>query len=169
MYVHSFLDSVLYSRSLLFILYVVVCICQSQPPTLPLHLFLLESSCWEILYVAVVQSLSHVWLFETPWTATHQVSLSFVLSWSCSVSCPPSWWCYPIISSSVCLFSSCPKSFPALGSFPLSWLFTSDGQNIGASASASAFIPSNEYSGLISYKMDWFDLLAVQYWQYYML
>ena len=44
----------------------------------------------------------------------------------------------------------------------MSQLFASGGQNIGASASASAFIPSNEYSGLISYKIDWFDLLAVQ-------
>ena len=47
------------------------------------------------------------------------------------------WWCHPTISSSVASFSSCPQSFPASGSFPISWLFTSSGQNIGASASAS--------------------------------
>ena len=58
------------------------------------------------------------------------------------------------------LFSSCPQSFPASGSFPMSVLFASGGQSTGASASAS--VPSNEYSGLISFRMDWFDLLSVQ-------
>ena len=55
----------------------------------------------------------------------------------CSNWCPLSWWCHPTISSSVTLFSSCPQSFPVSGSFPMSWLFTSGGQNIGASPSAS--------------------------------
>ena len=55
----------------------------------------------------------------------------------CSSSCPLGWWCHPTISSSVAPFSSCPQSFPASRSFPMSWLFTSGGQNIGASASAS--------------------------------
>jgi len=49
--------------------------------------------------------------------------------------CPLSQWCHPTISSSVVPFSSCPQSFPALGSFPISQLFASGGQNIGASAS----------------------------------
>ena len=52
-------------------------------------------------------------------------------------SCPSSWWCHPTISSSVAHFCSCPQSFAASGSFPMSWLFTSGGQSIGASASAS--------------------------------
>ena len=52
----------------------------------------------------------------------------------CSDSCPLSRWCHPTISSSVTAFS-CPQSFPASGSFPMSWLFTSGGQSIGASAS----------------------------------
>ena len=56
---------------------------------------------------------------------------------ACSNSCPLSWWCHPTISSSVTLFSSCLQSFPASGSFPMSWAFTSSGQSIGASASAS--------------------------------
>ena len=56
----------------------------------------------------------------------------------CSNSCPLN-HCYPIISSSVTPFSSCPPSFPASGSFPRSWLFASGGQSIGASASASVF------------------------------
>ena len=54
---------------------------------------------------------------------------------ACSNSCPLSWWWHPIISSSVVPFSSCPQSFPDSGFFPVSWLFTSCGQSIGASAS----------------------------------
>ena len=52
-------------------------------------------------------------------------------------SCPLSWWCHPTISSSVVPFSSCPQSFPASGSFQMSQLFTSGGQNTGVSASTS--------------------------------
>ena len=51
--------------------------------------------------------------------------------------CPLSRWCHPTISSSVVPFSSCPQSFPASGSFPMSQLFASGGQNIGVSASTS--------------------------------
>ena len=100
----------------------------------------------------VVQSLSCVQLFATPWTAARQVSLSFTISQSYSNSCPLSWWCYPTISSFVTCFSSCPQSFPASGSFPMSWLFASGDQSIGTSC---------EYSGLISFRTDWLDLLAV--------
>ena len=53
----------------------------------------------------------------------------------CSNSCPLGWWCHPNISSSVIPFSSCPQSFSASGSFPLSQLFPSGGQNIRVSAS----------------------------------
>ena len=56
-----------------------------------------------------------------------------------SNSCPSSRWCHPAISSSVIPFSSCPQSLPASGSFPMSQLFTSGGQSIGVSASASVF------------------------------
>ena len=55
----------------------------------------------------------------------------------CSNSCPLSQWCHPTISSSVTPFSSCPQSSPASGSFPMSHLFASGAQIIGASASAS--------------------------------
>ena len=51
----------------------------------------------------------------------------------CSNSCPLSRWCHPTISSSTALFS-CSQSFPASGSFSMSWLFASDGQTIGTSA-----------------------------------
>ena len=54
-----------------------------------------------------------------------------------SNSCPSSQWCHPTISSSVIPVSSCPQSFPASGSFQMSQLFTSGGQHIGVSASAS--------------------------------
>ena len=60
----------------------------------------------------------------------------------CTNSCPRSRWCYLIISSSVVPFSSCPQSFPASGSFPMSQLFASGGQSIGASASAPV-LPMN--------------------------
>ena len=83
-----------------------------------------------------VQSLSHVRLFAIPWTAALQASLSFTIFWSCPSSCPLSQWCHPTISFSVTLFF-CPQSFPASGSFPMSQLFASDGQSIGASASTS--------------------------------
>ena len=58
---------------------------------------------------------------------------------ACSNSCPLSQWCHPTISSSVIPFSSCLLSFPESGSFPKSQFFTSGGQSIGVSASASAF------------------------------
>ena len=60
----------------------------------------------------------------------------------CSNSHPLSQWCHPTISSSVVPFSSRLQSFPASGSFPMRWLFTSGGQSIGASASASV-LPMN--------------------------
>ena len=64
-----------------------------------------------------------------------------------SNSCPLSRWCHPAISSSVIPFSSCPQSFPASGSFPMSQLFASGGQNSGVSASVSV---------LPMYIQDWF-------------
>ena len=77
-----------------------------------------------------------------------------------SNSCPSHQWCHSTISSSVIPFSFCLQSFPASGSFPVSQLFASGGQsNWSFSFSISS---SNEYSGLISFRTDWFDLLAVQ-------
>ena len=58
----------------------------------------------------------------------------------CSVSCLLSWWYYPTISSSATLFSFCFQSFPASGSFPVSELFASGGQNLGVPASASVLL-----------------------------
>ena len=75
-------------------------------------------------------------------------------------SCPSSRWCHPAISSSVVPFSSCPQSLPASGCFPVSQLFASGGQSTGVSASASVL--PKEHLGLIFFRMDWLDLLAVQ-------
>ena len=70
-----------------------------------------------------------------------------------SDSRPSSWRCHPAISTSVVPFSSCPQSLRASGSFPMSQLLKYWSFN---------FIPSNEHPGLISFRMDWLDLLAVQ-------
>ena len=82
-------------------------------------------------------------------------------SWVYSNSCPLSQWCHPAISSSVIPTSSCPQSLPASGSFPMSQLFSWDGQNTGVSASDSV-LPMNTQDWLISFRTDWLDLLAVQ-------
>ena len=108
-----------------------------------------------------VQSLSRVQLFATPWTSAGQSSFPSPTPGAYPNSCPSSWWCHPTISSSVIPFSFCLQSFPASESFPMSqlalcirwlkyWSFTF---NIS---------PSSKCSGLISFRMDWFDLLTVQ-------
>ena len=75
-----------------------------------------------------------------------------------SNSRPLSRWCHPTISSSAIPFASCLQSLPASGSFQMSQLFTSGGQ----SSFSFSIRPSNEHPGLISFRMDWLDLLAVQ-------
>ena len=94
-----------------------------------------------------------------PWTAAHPASLYTPTPRVYSNSCPLSCWCHPTISSSVIPFSSCLQSLPAWGSFQMSQLFASGGQTTGVSASASVL---SEHPGLISFRMDWLDLLAVQ-------
>ena len=111
-------------------------------------------------FFSSVQLLSHVQLFATPWTAACQASLSSPTPGACSNSCPLSRWCHPTISSSVIPFSSCLQCFPGSRVFsnrlalcnrwPKYWSFS------------FTISLSNEYSGLISFRNDWFDLLAVQ-------
>ena len=103
-------------------------------PTTQLHSFYRLASS--------VQSLSYVRLFQTPWIAACQGSLSITNSRACPNSCPSTWWCHPTISSSVVLFSSGLQSFPASGSFQISQFFASGGQSIRASTSASV-LPMN--------------------------
>ena len=76
-----------------------------------------------------------------------------------SNSCPSHQWCHPTISSSVIPFSSCLQSFWASGSCPTSQLFTSGGQSIGGFSFSIS--PTSEFSGLISFRIDWLDVLAV--------
>ena len=107
-----------------------------------------------------VQSLSHVWLFPTPWTAAHQASLSIASSWSSPrlmsiesvmpsnhlILCCPLLF-LPSIFSSIRVFSN-------ESALHIRWLkYWSFNLNIS---------PSNEHPGLISFRMDWFELLAVQ-------
>ena len=107
-----------------------------------------------------VHLLSHIWLFATPWTVAHQASLSITNSWSLLKFMPiesvmPSnhlILCRPLlllpsIFSSIRVFSN--ESVLPI-TWPKYWTF-----NFSIS-------PSNEYLGLISFRMDWFDLLAVQ-------
>ena len=114
-----------------------------------------ESSC--VIQFSSVQLLSHVQLSATPWTAARQACLSITNSQSCSNSCPSSQWCHPTISSSIV---PSPPDFNLSNEFssesvlhirwPKSWSFT------------FSISLSNEYSGLISFRIDWFDLLTVQ-------
>ena len=90
-----------------------------------------------LLFSRSVVSAS-LWPHGLQHTRLHCPSLSPRI---CLNSGPLSCWCHPTISSSVAPFS-CPQSFPASGSFPISWLFTSGGQTMGASTSAS-ILPIN--------------------------
>ena len=108
-----------------------------------------------------VQLFSHVQLFVTQRTATRNAGLPGPSPtpgayWN---PCPSSWWCNPTISTSVIAFSFHLQSFSASGSFPMSQFFTSGGQSIGVSASASV-LPMNIQDWFP--KGNWLDLLAVQ-------
>ena len=111
-----------------------------------------------IIQFSSVLSLCCVQLFVTPWTAACQASLSITNSRIHLNPCPSSWWYHPTISS--CVIPFCPQSFPASGSFQMSQFSASGGQSIGVSVSTSV-LPINN-PGLISFRMDWLDLLAVQ-------
>ena len=108
----------------------------------------------------VVQSLGHIWLFVTPWTAAHQASLSFTISWNLlklmSIeSVMPS--NHLVLYRSLLLL---PSIFPRIRVFSneqalhIRWP-----KYLSLSLSISL---SKEYSGLVSFRIDWFDLLAVQ-------
>ena len=77
-----------------------------------------------------------------------------------SNSCPLSRWCHPTISSSVIPFSSCLQSFPTSGSFQIKSVLCIRWPKYSSFSSNISL--SNEYSGLISFRIDWLDLLAVQ-------
>ena len=110
--------------------------------------------------ITSVQSLSHIWLFATPWTATRQASLSITNSWSLlklmsiELVMPSNHLilCHPLlfllsVFPSISVFS---RESVLHVRWPKYWSFSF---NIS---------PPNEYLGLISFRIDWFDLLAVQ-------
>ena len=113
---------------------------------------------------AVAQLPSCVPLLGTPWAAAHQASLSFTISWSLLklMSIESMMLSYPIFYA----IASHPLSSPSPPAFSLSRVFSNESalrirwpKYWSFSCSIS---PSNEYSGLISFRIDWFDLLAVQ-------
>jgi len=109
---------------------------------------------WQIAEVVVFQSLSHDRFFVTPWNEAWQASLSFIISWSLlklmSIeSMMPS--NHLILCRPLLLF---PLIFPSIRAFHIRWP-----KYCNFSFSIS---PSSEYSGLISFRMDWLDLLEVQ-------
>ena len=104
-----------------------------------------------------VQSLSHVWHFETPWIAAQQASCPSPTPGVHSNSCLSSRWCHPAISSSVIPFS-CPQSLPASESFPMCQLFTWRGQSIGVSALASV-LPMNTQD---RFSLEWTGWISLQ-------
>ena len=108
--------------------------------------------------VSSVQLLSHVWLFVTPWNAAHQVSLSIANSQN--LFKPMS---IESVMPSNHLILCCPlllpsSIFPASGSFKMSQFFTSGGQSIGVSASASV-LPMNNQDW---FPLGWTDLISLQ-------
>ena len=109
-----------------------------------------------VCYYSVTKSCLTLWPHELQYARLSCPSLSPRV---CSNSCSLSRGCHPTISSSVTPFSSCPQYFPALGSFPTIWLFASRWPQYW---SFRFSISSSEYSRLISFRIDWFDLLAVQ-------
>ena len=117
--------------------------------------FIWSSRLWECSFSSV-QSLSLVWLFETPWTAACQASVSVTNSGVYSNSCPLSQWCHPTISRSVVSFS-CPQSFPASRSFQMSQLFASGSQSTGVSASTSV-LPMNTQDWSPLERIGWISL-----------
>ena len=125
--------------------------------------FSLITSCKDyvlLVIIVAVQSLSHVQLFATPWTAAYQVSLFFTISWSLlklmSIE--------PVMSSSHLALCHPPLLLPSI--FPSTRVFSNESvlRIMWPNYQSFSFNinPSNEYSGLISFRMDWLDLLAVQ-------
>ena len=104
------------------------------------------------------QLLSLVWLFVTPWTKARQASLSITTSQNPPSPCPLSWWCiqssHPVVPSPPTLNLSQHQGLFQWVIFCIMWpKYWSFSFNIS---------PSNEHQGLISFRMDWLDLLAVQ-------
>ena len=121
---------------------------------------------WELLGFTPLVQLSCWVMSDSLWSHGLQHGRLPVLSptpGAYSNSCASHQWCHLTISSSAVPFSSCLQAFPVSGSFPMCPFFALGGKELQTFWSFSFSIsPSNEYSGLISFRMDWLDLLAVQ-------
>ena len=111
----------------------------------------------KLKFIVVVQSLSRVWLFVTPWTAAPQAPCPSPSPGACSNSRPLSCWC------SNHLVLCCPLVLPP-SIFPSIRVFSNESvlHIMWPKYWSFSISPSIEYSGLISFRIDWFDLLAVQ-------
>ena len=112
-------------------------------------------------HVPSVQSLSRVWLVVTPWTAARQASLSFTISWSFFKLMSNEW----IMSSNhlvLCHSLLLPSIFPSIRVFSSESALRIRWPSYWRFSFSISISPSNEYSGLIFFRIDWFDLLAVQ-------
>ena len=124
-------------------------------------MYTLNTCSFLYVFVAAFQSLMHVWLFATPWTAAHQASLSLTVSQSL-----PKFMSIELVMLSNHLILCCPllilpSIFPSIRVFsnevalcirwPKYWSFS------------LRISPSNEYLRLISFRIDWFGLLAAQW------
>ena len=109
--------------------------------------------------VVIVQLLSHARLFVTPWTAARQASLLFTISWSL-LRLNVHWVNYAIQPSHLLLSPSHASIFPSIRVFSDESALLIKWQKYWSFSFSIS--PSNEYSGLISFRIDWFDLLAVQ-------
>ena len=118
-----------------------------------------KKSRWKSVQFSSLQLLRRVWLFVTPWTATHKPSLSSSAPGVYSNSCPLSQWCHLTISSSGVPFSSFLQSFPASGYFQKSQFFAWGGQSIGASDSVSV-LPMNIQD---RFPLGWTNWISFQY------
>ena len=118
--------------------------------------------CWQKVLFSSVQSLIRVQIFATHGLQHAKLPRPSPTPGACSNWCLLSQWCHPTISSSVVPFSSCLQYFPASASFLTSQFFASGGQSFWLWSFSFSISHSNEYSGLISFRMDWLDLLAVQ-------
>ena len=116
---------------------------------------------FSLVRISAIQSLSHNWLFMTPWTAAHQASFSTTTPRVYSNSCLSSQWCHPTISFFVVPFSSCLQSFPASGFFQMSQFFASGGHSTGISG-ATSVLPMNIQDWFPLGWTVWLDLLAAK-------
>ena len=123
----------------------------------PSHPLSPSSSCLPIRFRSVQFNCLVVFDFLRPHGLQHvRLPCPSPTPGACSNLCPLSWWCHPTISSSVISFSSCPQSFPASGSFPVSQFFASGGQSIGASSSV---LPMNIQD---RFPLGWTSLISLQ-------